>query len=94
MAYAAIGATNVGSIRVFCDENLVTNERKWPRGKVSDDADMGQVKVKKGELFGEFRMGSTVVLLFEAPKNFDHFCVQRGCIKVGQPLAQNFVRCK
>ncbi|XP_023287546.1 phosphatidylserine decarboxylase proenzyme, mitochondrial isoform X2 [Orussus abietinus] len=86
MAYTAVGATNVGSIRVYSDEALTTNTRKWKKGKHSDDLYL-DYKVGKGELFGEFRMGSTVVLLFEAPKDFQ-FCVKPGqSIKVGQALS-------
>lgn len=88
MAYAAVGATNVGSIRVYKDQELVTNTKKWPRGKNSEDADFEDLKVKKGELFGEFRMGSTIVLLFEAPKDFK-FCTEVGQkIKMGAGLSE------
>ncbi|OXU22866.1 hypothetical protein TSAR_017042 [Trichomalopsis sarcophagae] len=88
MAYAAVGATNVGSIRVFKDQELVTNTKKWPKGKNSEDTEFQDLKVKKGELFGEFRMGSTIVLLFEAPKDFE-FCTQVGQkIKMGEGLSE------
>lgn len=91
MAYTAVGATNVGSIRVYCDETLATNKRKWPKGKHWEDANLDCVNVKKGELFGEFRMGSTVVLLFEAPDDLQ-FSVNIGQqIKVGEGLAKGFV---
>ncbi|XP_015432228.1 PREDICTED: phosphatidylserine decarboxylase proenzyme [Dufourea novaeangliae] len=86
MAYTAVGATNVGSIKVYCDRELQTNTLMWPEAKHWKDASLGCARISKGELFGEFRMGSTVVLLFEAPKDFK-FCIQVGqTIKMGQAL--------
>lgn len=88
MAYAAVGATNVGSIRVYCDKELQTNTIKWPEAKQWNDASFGCARISKGELFGEFRMGSTIVLLFEAPKDFK-FCLNVGeTIKMGQGLTE------
>lgn len=86
MAYTAVGATNVGSIKVYCDKELHTNAIKWPKATYWKDASLDCTHLKKGELFGEFRMGSTIVLLFEAPKDFK-FCIQEGqTIKMGQAL--------
>lgn len=86
MAYAAIGATNVGSIRVYRDEALATNTAQWPRSVYWKDANLDCMHMAKGELFGEFRLGSTIVLLFEAPQNFQ-FSLQGGqTIKVGEAL--------
>lgn len=87
MAYTAIGATNVGSIRVYCDGNLATNTVQWPEIAHPKEANLGYAPIAKGELFGEFRLGSTIVLLFEAPRDF-RFCLQVGqTIKVGQALS-------
>lgn len=86
MAYAAIGATNVGSIRVYCDEELATNKARWQEDTYWKDVSFDNARMTKGELFGEFRLGSTIVLLFEAPRDFQ-FCLQIGqSIKFGQPL--------
>lgn len=86
MAYAAVGATNVGSIRVYCDRELATNTVHWPETAQWKEANLGCARVDKGELFGEFRLGSTIVLLFEAPRDFQ-FNLQIGqTIKVGQAL--------
>lgn len=91
MAYAVVGATNVGSIRVFRDEHLITNRRKWPKGKNCEEEQFQDLRIEKGELFGEFRMGSTIVLLFEAPKDF-RFCLKDGgTIKVGEGLTDCFI---
>ncbi|XP_076277568.1 phosphatidylserine decarboxylase isoform X2 [Lasioglossum baleicum] len=88
MAYTAVGATNVGSIKVYCDRALQTNTIMWPEAKHWNDASLGCARVGKGELFGEFRMGSTVVLLFEAPKDLQ-FCIEAGqTIKMGQAVTQ------
>ena len=87
MAYTAIGATNVGSIRVYCDKDLATNTVQWPEMGRPKEANLGRAHIAKGDLFGEFRLGSTVVLLFEAPQDFQ-FCLQVGqFIKVGQALS-------
>lgn len=87
LAYAAVGATNVGSIRVYCDKELTTNTVHWPETAHWKEASLGCARVIKGEPFGEFRLGSTIVLLFEAPRDF-RFCLQIGqTIKVGQALS-------
>ncbi|XP_066583317.1 phosphatidylserine decarboxylase proenzyme, mitochondrial isoform X2 [Prorops nasuta] len=92
MAYAAVGATNVGSIRVYFDKDLSTNTIKWPLAKHWEDEKLASPEVRKGDLFGEFRMGSTIVLLFEAPADFQ-FCLQPGQqIKVGQALTNCMVK--
>lgn len=86
MTFAAIGATNVGSIKVYCDRELATNTAQWPEKIYRKDVNLDSTRVTKGELFGEFRLGSTIVLLFEAPRDFE-FCLQIGqTIKVGQAL--------
>lgn len=75
--YAYLGATNVGSIQIYIDEHLHTN--KWQGFKVGklnkaehfDEIELPQdTTLEKGQLLGQFNMGSTVVLIFEAPKYF------------------------
>lgn len=71
------GATNVGSVDVYIDEKLKTN--RWHGFKVGKQNSTNQfdeivlpenIKLSKGQLLGQFNMGSTVVLIFEAPKKF------------------------
>lgn len=69
-------ATNTGHKHqdgVFYDKSLV-------------DSASSEIPVKKGEMFGEFNLGSTIVLIFEAPKNFE-FAIENDLkIQFGQPL--------
>ncbi|XP_058778186.1 phosphatidylserine decarboxylase proenzyme 1, mitochondrial [Vicia villosa] len=73
MALAAVGATNIGSIKLFIEPELQTNKPKKkslhsepPEERVYDSEGVGRV-LKKGDELGAFNMGSTVVLVFEAP---------------------------
>jgi phosphatidylserine decarboxylase len=43
-------------------------------------------KMNRGELFGEFNLGSTIVLIFEAPKNFEFSISQSEKVFYGNPL--------
>ncbi|XP_028317832.1 phosphatidylserine decarboxylase proenzyme, mitochondrial [Gouania willdenowi] len=103
----AVGATNVGSIKVYFDQELHTNCPRYSKGSFVDHSfiDVGDqvcdgegmamdrgvelrggVALQKGAELGEFNLGSTIVLLFEAPKHFT-FDLQPGQqIRVGQSL--------
>lgn len=71
------GATNVGSVDVYIDKELKTNQwsgLKWGKSNQINDFNEiklpSETKLTKGEMLGQFNMGSTVVLIFEAPKKF------------------------
>ncbi|XP_061886891.1 phosphatidylserine decarboxylase proenzyme, mitochondrial [Entelurus aequoreus] len=91
----AVGATNVGSIRVHFDQELQTNAPRYRKGSFHDQSYVAGgnrmlsregLPLQRGELVGEFNLGSTIVLLFEAPKTFA-FSVQPGQrIRVGEGL--------
>ncbi|KAG7306733.1 hypothetical protein JYU34_008161 [Plutella xylostella] len=89
----AVGATNVGSIEIYSDPELRTNT-KGKRTRINE-TDLSNVSYKKGELFGQFNMGSTIILLFEAPKDFKFEFASGERVLVGQALsaaAKEFAR--
>lgn len=87
-----VGATNVGSIIINFDKFLKTNQRGTKPNTCYEASYESASPFYKGfpltvgEEVGGFRLGSTVVLVFEAPENFQ-FKVNRGNqVKMGQAL--------
>lgn len=80
----AVGATNVGSIRVYEDPDLATNSWKLPKNRWFDRG--LDLTCRKGQPFGEFNLGSTIVLLFEAPKDFKIESQPGKKVEVGKSL--------
>jgi len=59
--------------------------KKLDKSFVREEQPQG-VPVKRGELFGEFNLGSTIVLIFEAPANFEFGVKQNDKVFFGQAL--------
>ncbi|KAK9716347.1 hypothetical protein RND81_06G227400 [Saponaria officinalis] len=104
LALAAVGATTIGSIELFIEPELRTNrpmkkllQSEPPAERVYESGGAG-LMAKKGEQVAVFNMGSTVVLVFQAPvaksskdstSSDFRFCVKRGDrIRVGEALGR------
>ncbi|XP_020607779.1 phosphatidylserine decarboxylase proenzyme, mitochondrial-like isoform X2 [Orbicella faveolata] len=90
-SFTAVGAYNVGSINLKFDKDLKTNcAGRYSPGSFHEleylnDKPEG-VPLVRGERMGAFNLGSTIVLIFEAPKDFE-FHVQAGQkLKYGEPV--------
>ncbi|KAJ1668790.1 phosphatidylserine decarboxylase 1 [Coemansia sp. RSA 1813] len=94
MSMTAVGATNVGSVVVNFDKKLRTNlrEAKLLPGEFSQlsyapfSPRLGGVPLRKGQEVGGFRLGSTVVLVFSAPKSFQFNVQPDQKVKMGEAL--------
>jgi len=85
----AVGATNVGSVVVAFDPSLKTNLRKWEKDTFHQVEFKDGASLEKGDPFGEFNLGSTIVLIFEAPKDFEFSSLESGSlVRVGKPLCE------
>nr|KAF6403894.1 phosphatidylserine decarboxylase [Molossus molossus] len=87
----AVGATNVGSIRIYFDRDLHTNSPRYSKGSYNDfsfvtHANKEGIPMRKGEHLGEFNLGSTIVLIFEAPKDFNFKLKAGQKIRFGEAL--------
>ncbi|KAI0043639.1 phosphatidylserine decarboxylase 1 [Auriscalpium vulgare] len=91
-----VGATNVGSIKINFDQELRTNVRgrSPPPGTFTEAVYSGASPILNGQPLqpaqemGGFCLGSTIVLIFEAPETFE-FSVHAGQkVKVGESLGR------
>jgi len=84
----AVGATIVGSINVHFDPELKTNNRLRPKLEKTFQTTRNSngILLKRGDNFGDFNFGSTVVLVFEAPDNLEFNVKSGDPIKLGESL--------
>ena len=74
-------------------QDLSTNTSKAQPDTVFYDKNMCEcdnegVQISKGEMVGEFNLGSTIVLLFEAPENFQFTVKPEQKVLFGEPLGR------
>ncbi|KAI8994710.1 phosphatidylserine decarboxylase-domain-containing protein [Pilobolus umbonatus] len=88
-----VGATNVGSIKINFDEALKTNRKEdLPLGTYTEvtyksaSKRLGGKPLQYGDEMGGFYLGSTVVLVFEAPIGFKFNVTEGQKIKMGEAL--------
>ncbi|KAI8865527.1 phosphatidylserine decarboxylase [Ramicandelaber brevisporus] len=96
MSMTPVGATNVGSIKINFDQQLETNtvEQHLRPGtftekhynESTDHHQYDGIPLATGQEMGGFRLGSTVVLVFEAPENFQFVVQPEQRIKMGEAL--------
>ena len=91
-----VGATNVGSIILNFDKDLRTNVgRRPPRTGAYREADYARASrvlkgqpLEPGEEMGGFCLGSTVVMVFEAPEDYKFIGSPGDKVRVGEALMQ------
>ena len=89
IALVKVGATNVGSIKVVYDQEIITNRKK---ARYIHKAYEEAYPMPKGAELGRFEFGSTVILLFE-PQTIEWIQdLQPGTtLRMGQAIAQRII---
>lgn len=72
-------------------QKLQTNSPSYSKGSYNDFSfvtgkNEEGVPMRKGEHLGEFNLGSTIVLIFEAPKDFNFYLKPGQKIRFGEAL--------
>lgn len=94
-----VGATNVGSIKLNFDKDLLTNTSRLNEEKTRKNTCyeasyenaselLGGQPLLKGDEMGGFMLGSTVVLVFEAPKEFKFTIQDNDYVKMGEKIGE------
>ncbi|GIQ79828.1 phosphatidylserine decarboxylase-related protein [Kipferlia bialata] len=87
MHVCLIGAYNVGSMDLTFDPRVKTNiagDTEVHRFSYADSP----ITLSKGEKLGRFRLGSTVVLVFEAPDSFEFGLCPHQKMQMGQEIGR------
>lgn len=84
--YVAVAAFNVGDVQVACDPGLKTNIGSFEDAFTRAKEERITEKLEKGQEFGFFAAGSTIVLVFEAPKNIEWAVKQGEKVQLGNKL--------
>jgi phosphatidylserine decarboxylase len=93
VAVVKVGATNVGSIKVTFDEQLVTNQGKQRR--LEKKTYPQAIQLRKGEELGRFEFGSTVILIFPPQMIRWLPTIEQGSLlQMGQSIAEMIPRKK
>ncbi|GBG24676.1 Phosphatidylserine decarboxylase proenzyme, mitochondrial [Hondaea fermentalgiana] len=90
-SFGAVGALNVGSIDICFDEDVLTNkESRFPYQRytkaVSERNYAEPIDAVRGQPVGSFDFGSTIVLVFEASKDFTFNVTPGQTVRVGERL--------
>lgn len=65
-----------------------TNKALWSKKYFHDYVFNNGIICNKGDEFGEFKMGSTIVLIFEGPKDLKFNLQRSQIIKYGEMIGQ------
>lgn len=88
-SYTAVGATGVGSIKINFLKELQTNKSGFLWSQNDTDVALDPEKhLEPGDMIGGFNFGSTIVLMFEAPKEFQFTCQNGERVRMGAGLGK------
>jgi len=91
-AMVAVGATNVGSIRLDWEPELVTNKTGQAQLDITEQSRIHKMRLETplelqpGQSVGNFSFGSSIVLLFEAPQGLQFSAKAFSKVKYGEHL--------
>ncbi|KAI6654238.1 Phosphatidylserine decarboxylase proenzyme [Oopsacas minuta] len=80
-SFVAVGAYNVGNIQITFLPEIHTNTQDLNTKEYKLDN-----VIQIGQEVGEFKLGSTIVLVFEAPKDFAFIVTPSTSVKCGEPI--------
>lgn len=90
MNMVLVAAANVGNIWLNFDEKLKTNRFRdipvYCGGDISIKKYQQSHELDAGTTVGGFKLGSTVVLIFDAPKGFEFTVAPGDKVRVGAPI--------
>mmetsp|Transcript_789 Transcript_789/g.2549 ORF Transcript_789/g.2549 Transcript_789/m.2549 type:complete len:340 (-) Transcript_789:877-1896(-) len=90
ISMVAVGATNVGNITIEFDDRLATNKTYDVLGRVKErrfaTKESKGIELSRGAPTGAFNLGSSIVVLFEAPADFKLQVAPGDRVRFGQQL--------